>query len=75
MALSISVSPVGDRWRVRASGIADDVMFSGGATAEAVARALAARSAREGKAAELKIYLRDGTLAGTVLFPCSDLAS
>jgi hypothetical protein len=65
MALSICVAPLGDDWLVRVSGVADDSVYTGGGMAEAAARDLASRVAREGRSAELKIYLRDGSLAGT----------
>ncbi len=69
MALSICVAPVGDDWLVRASGVADDSVYTGGGKAETAARDLAVRVAREGRSAELKIYLRDGSLAGTFHYP------
>ena len=69
MALSICVAPVGDEWLVRADGLADDSIFPGGGKAEAAARDLASRVAREGRSAELKIYLRDGSLAGAFHYP------
>ena len=67
--LGISVAPLGDDWLVRAPGVADDSVYSGGGRAESAARDLARRIAREGRAAELKIYLRDGSLAGTFHYP------
>lgn len=69
MALLICVAPLGDGWLVRAAGLADDTLFAGGGKAEAAARNLASRVAREGRAAELKIYLRDGSLAGVFHYP------
>jgi xanthine/CO dehydrogenase XdhC/CoxF family maturation factor len=69
MALSICVAPLGDEWLVRAAGLADDSIFTGGGKAEDAARDLASRVAREGRSAELKIYLRDGSLAGAFHYP------
>jgi xanthine/CO dehydrogenase XdhC/CoxF family maturation factor len=69
MALSISVAPLGDEWLVRAAGLADDSLFTGGGKAEAAARDLASQVARDGRSAELKIYLRDGSLAGIFHYP------
>ena len=69
MALSTCVAPVGEEWLVRASGLADDSLYARGGAAEAAARDLASRSAREGRSAELKIYLRDGSLAGAFHYP------
>jgi hypothetical protein len=43
--------------------------FTTGARAEAAARNLASRSAREGRDAEVRIYLRDGSLAGAFVYP------
>jgi hypothetical protein len=67
MALTISVVPVGDGWAVRSAEFDNDMLFQAGGRAEAAARALARRYAEQGVAAEVAIYLRDGTLAGRVL--------
>ena len=75
MALSICVAPLGDEWLVRASGLADDSVYAGGGKAEAAARDLASRVAGEGRSAELKIYLRDGSLAGTFHYPSRLIAA
>ena len=72
MALSIQVAPRGDAWLVQTDGLFKDIVFPAGGKAEAAARQLADRMANEGRAAELSIYLRDGSLAGTILYPSRD---
>ncbi len=69
MALPIRVAPLGDEWTVQAPGLTEDLIFRAGGKAETAARALAARFADEGRTAELKIYLRDGSLAGSFVYP------
>jgi hypothetical protein len=69
MALSIRVAPRGDEWLVHADGLADAIVFPAGGKAEAAGRALAERMARQGRTAELRIYLRDGSLAGAFVYP------
>ncbi len=64
MALQISVSPVGDGWSVRSDAFDNPLIFEAGGRAEAAARALAARYAEAGRDAEVRIFLRDGALAG-----------
>ena len=43
--------------------------FQSGATAEAIARQLGQAIARGGRPAEVRIFLRDGSLAGRFLCP------
>jgi hypothetical protein len=71
MPLSIRVAPRGEEWIVQASVLAKDLVFLSGGSAEAAARALADVSVRGGQAAELCIYLRDGSLAGAFHYPVS----
>ncbi len=68
MARQIHVTPAGVGWAVRFDGF-EDLLFKTGARAEAAARALAGRLAAAGRAAELHIFLRDGSLAARVLYP------
>jgi hypothetical protein len=63
----ISVQPCGDGWRLCSDGFDGEMMFLSGAKAEAAARRLADTFAQAGDNAEIRIYLRDGHLAGTVL--------
>lgn len=67
MALQISVSPVGDGWSVRSDAFDNPLIFEGGGRAEAAARSLAERFAEAGRATEVRIFLRDGALAGRFL--------
>ena len=76
MALLISVLPIGDGWTVRSDKLDNDLIFKAGARAEAAARALAQRLAAAGADAEVRIFLRDGALAGAFSHPAQrdDLA-
>jgi hypothetical protein len=69
MALLISVAPAGDGWAVRSEALDTELTFDRGARAEAAARALADRYADAGRHAEVRIFLRDGALAGRFLHP------
>jgi hypothetical protein len=69
MALQISVAPAGDRWTVHSDVLQDDMTFEQGARAEAAARTLADDWARSGRPAEVRIFLRDGALAGRLVYP------
>lgn len=64
MAQVISVAPTSGGWMVRAELMDAPMAFVSGAKAEAAARRLAARLARDGEPVEVEIYLRDGALAG-----------
>ena len=61
----ISVQPFGDGWSVRSDAFDSEMMCLSGAKAEAAARRLADKMARGGENAEIRIYLRDGQLAGS----------
>jgi hypothetical protein len=76
MALVISVAPAGPGWAVRSETLDQDLTFDRGGQAETTARRLADRYAREGRSAEVQVYLRDGALAGRFLHPArsQDLA-
>lgn len=67
MALKISVVPVGNGWAIRSSSFENEMLFVAGAKAEAAARNLARRYAARGNAAEVAIFLRDGSVAGRFL--------
>lgn len=70
----ISVQPMGDGWSVRSEAFDSEMMFLSGAKAEAAARRLAETLARNGETAEIRIFLRDGRLAGRVVKPARSLA-
>lgn len=66
----ISVNAAEGGWSVRSSTADNEMMFLSGAKAEFAARRLGEKLAAEGQAAEICIFLRDGTLAGR--FVCAD---
>ena len=70
----ISVQPFGDGWSVRSDAFDSEMMFLSGAKAEAAARRLADKLTRDGESAEIRIFLRDGQLAGRVVRPGRSLA-
>jgi hypothetical protein len=67
----IEVAPLSDGWRVSVDAVANDLVFRSGRAAEWTARRLAARLAHAGVAAELRIRLRDGSLAGREVVPAA----
>jgi hypothetical protein len=69
MALLIDVTPAGDGWAVHSDLLDEDLTFDRGGRAEAAARELAGRVARAGRAAEVRVFLKDGALAGRILHP------
>ena len=72
MALIISVAPAGEGWAVRSDLLDTDLTFEQGGRAEAAARALADRYAQSGRSAEVRIFLRDRTLAGRFAHPAAE---
>ena len=70
----ISVQPFGDGWSVRSDAFDSEMMFLSGAKAEAAARRLADKLVKGGESAEIRIFLRDGQLAGRVVRPGGRLA-
>jgi len=68
MAYAITVAPADLGWVVRADTLAGDLQFLSGAKAEVAARNLAQRMSEGGLAAEIRIFLRDGTLAQRVRY-------
>jgi hypothetical protein len=69
MENAISVRPAAHGWAVEldSSGLCET--FHSAAEAERAARALGERLAEEGKAAEIRIHLKDGRLAARFLCP------
>lgn len=65
----IEVAPLDWGWRVSLPALAGDMVFARGGAAESAARRLAARLAGHGMASELKIRLRDGSLAARLVWP------
>ncbi len=71
----VSVRPAGDGWTVQSDAFDSEMMFLSGAKAEAAARRLAGTLAKSGEAAAIRIFLRDGALAGRFAVPALALAS
>ncbi len=71
MALLIDVTPAGEGWAVRSDLLAEDLTFDRGGRAEAAARDLAGRLAREGRSAAVRVFLKDGALAGRIVHPAN----
>ncbi len=64
MVYVISVEPIAAGWAVRQSAVANPQLFVSGAKAEDAARRLGERLSFAGQAAEIRVYTRDGALAG-----------
>ena len=60
----IDVTPAQGGWTVSSNTFANPMAFLSGAKAEAAARSLAEKITRRGEAAEIRVFLRDGSLAG-----------
>ncbi len=60
----ITVAPAQDGWCVRRDASGASQIFASGAKAETAARQWGEALARAGQAAEIHIYLRDGSLGG-----------
>ena len=58
----ISITPTEGGWTVSAEPFANQMAFLSGAKAEAAARSLAEKIARRGELAEIRVFLRDGSL-------------
>ncbi|HWA60672.1 MAG TPA: hypothetical protein VG939_04820 [Caulobacteraceae bacterium] len=67
----IRVEPVEGGWALRQATVDNPQLFASGAKAEDAARRLADRLARAGSDAEIRIFLRDGSLAGRFLCPAA----
>jgi len=74
MSRIISVKLVGDGWSVQSDAFDSEMMFLSGAKAEAAARRLAGTLAKSGESSEIRIFLRDGALAGQFAVPARRLA-
>ena len=74
MSVLISVTPAGAGWAVSSDALDSDLAFEQGGRAETAARALATRVAQAGRPAEVRIFLRDGALAGRYLHAPGDAA-
>jgi len=64
MVQVITVVPTQGGWTVQHDMADNPMMFRSGAKAEAAARDLGGAFAQRGSAAEIHIYLRDGSLGG-----------
>ena len=64
MSRVIAVSPAQSGWTLRIDAKDCPLVFTSGAQAEITARSIAYQFARAGQAADILIYLRDGSLAG-----------
>jgi hypothetical protein len=65
----ISVNPVSAGWTVRSEPFANDMLFLSGAKAESAARRMARTIADGGDTADMRIFLRDGSLAARFVCP------
>jgi hypothetical protein len=65
----ITVAPSQGAWIVERLAKSSPQVFRSGATAQAAARQLGDAIARGGQAAEIQIFLRDGSLAERFLCP------
>ncbi len=68
----IEVRPLAVGWFVEARSFANGLTFRSGAAAEQAARRLAEDYARAGRSTAVRIYLRDGSLAGRILYAAAD---
>jgi hypothetical protein len=68
----ITVAPSHGAWIVGRSAKVGPQVFKSGVTAEAAARQLGEAIASGGEAAEIHIFLRDGSLAERLLCPAAD---
>ncbi len=67
----IYVEPANGGWSVRSAAIENEQMFRSGAKAEASAKTLAEALSQNGVVAEIRIHLRDGSMAGRFVCPAS----
>lgn len=70
----IAVTALPDGWRVTVDGFINDMVFRSGREAERAARRLADRFSRGGVGSELRLHLKDGSLAGRFLCPAREPA-
>jgi len=64
MIETICVEPLAGGWAVRQGAVENPQLFISGAKAEDAAMRLGASLAKAGEATEIRVYLRDGSLAG-----------
>jgi len=69
MVQVISVEPLAGGWAVGHEAVENRQLFASGAKAEDAARRLGASLSRAGAPAEIRVYLRDGSMAGRFLCP------
>jgi len=67
----IAVTALADGWKVTVDGVANDMVFRSGRQAERAARKLADRLARAGLESEIRLYLKDGSLAAKFICPAA----
>jgi hypothetical protein len=65
----IAVTALADGWKLTIDEIANDMIFRSGREAERAARRLADRLARVGVWSEIRVHLKDGSLAARFLSP------
>ena len=68
MIHQMSVTPVEAGWAVRSDLLDNELVFFSGAKAESAARKLAQHIADQRGTVELRIFLRDGSLAGRSVY-------
>ena len=69
MSHTIRVAPAPGGWSVEADGLSAPLMFRSGGRAEAAARNIAQAFAAVGLHSELRVFIRDGSLAGHFICP------
>jgi hypothetical protein len=65
----IAVSALPDGWKLTIDDVDNDMIFRSGRDAERAARRLAGRLARAGFWSEIRLHLKDGSLAARFLRP------
>ena len=68
----IYVEPLAGGWALRQPAVDNPQVFASGAKAEEAARNLGIRLAEAGDDAEIRVYLRDGVLAGRFVCPAAE---
>ncbi|HVY35572.1 MAG TPA: hypothetical protein VG960_14255 [Caulobacteraceae bacterium] len=75
MIRSISVIPTGSGWTVSSEPFDNEMHFFSGAKAESAARRMGRTITQGGDTAEIRIFLRDGSLAARFVCPPQDEAA
>ena len=65
----IAVTALADGWKLTVDDVDNDMIFRSGRDAEHAARRLAERLARAGFWSEIRLHLKDGSLAARFLSP------